>query len=102
MCTTLNYIECFRISPFAVTACISILLFASLVAIPIGITSSSIGLKFAQKRRNQKLQIINSGKTYKKNYKIILLVREKLNNLEVLISKFLNRKFKNLNSYSKI
>ena len=44
-CTTLNYIEHFLILVFAITWYVSISAFASLVGIPIGITSSVIGLK---------------------------------------------------------
>ena len=45
VCTTLNYIEHFLILASAVTGCISISIFASLLSIPIGITSFPIGLK---------------------------------------------------------
>ena len=44
VCTTLNYIEHFLILASAVTGSISIFDFASLLGIPIGITSSAIGL----------------------------------------------------------
>ena len=43
--TTLNYIKFFLNSASAITGCISISAFASLLGIPIGITSSAIGLK---------------------------------------------------------
>ena len=43
--TTLSYIEHFLILASEITECISILPFASLFGIPIGITSSKIGLK---------------------------------------------------------
>ena len=42
---TLNYIEHFLILASTNTACISISAFASLVSVPIRITSSAIGLK---------------------------------------------------------
>ena len=45
VCTTLNYIEHFLILASTITGCISISAFASLIGIPIGITSSAIGLK---------------------------------------------------------
>ena len=45
VCTTLNYIKHFLIVAFAITRCISISAFTSLIGIPIGITSSAIGLK---------------------------------------------------------
>ena len=44
VCQTLNYIENFLILVPAITRCISISAFASLLGIPIGIRSSSIGL----------------------------------------------------------
>ena len=45
VCTTLNYTEHFLILASAVTGCISISVYASLLGIPIGIMSSAIGLK---------------------------------------------------------
>ena len=45
VCTTLKFIENFPILGSAITGCVSISAFASLVGIPIGITSSAIGLK---------------------------------------------------------
>ena len=45
VCTTLNYTEQFLILGSIITGCVSISAFASLVGIPIGITSSAIGLK---------------------------------------------------------
>ena len=44
-CVTLNYIENFLILASAVTGCISLSAFSSLLGILIGITSSAIGLK---------------------------------------------------------
>ena len=40
-----NYIEHFLILASTITGCVSISAFASLVGIPIGVTSSAIGLK---------------------------------------------------------
>ena len=45
VCTTLSYIEHFLILASAITGCVSIYAFSPLVGIPIGITSSAIGLK---------------------------------------------------------
>ena len=47
VCTTLNYIEHLLILASAITGGISISAFASLLDIPIGITSSAIGLKIS-------------------------------------------------------
>ena len=43
--STINYIELFFILASTITRCISVSTFASLVGIPIGITSSAIGLE---------------------------------------------------------
>ena len=43
--TTLNYIEHFLTMASTITGCISISVFTSFIGIPIGITSSAIGLK---------------------------------------------------------
>ena len=45
ICTTLSYIKHFLILLFTITGCVSISPFASLIGVPIGITSSAIGLK---------------------------------------------------------
>ena len=45
VCTTLSYIEHSLILASTVTGCISVSTFASLLGIPIGITSSVIGLQ---------------------------------------------------------
>ena len=44
VCATLNYIEDFLILASTITGCVSTFDFASLIGIPIGITSSAIGL----------------------------------------------------------
>ena len=49
VCTTLNYIEHFLILASAITGCISISSFASLIGIPIEIASSETGLKICAK-----------------------------------------------------
>ena len=43
--TGLDYIEYFPILAFTITGCVLISAFVSLLGIPIGITSSAIGLK---------------------------------------------------------
>ena len=55
VCTTLNHIERGHILASTFTGCISISAFASLIGIPIGITSSATGLKIcAIAARNKK------------------------------------------------
>ena len=87
VCTTLNCIEHFLILASAVTGCISISAFTSVIGIPVGITSSVIGLKIcAIAARIKKCKsIINKKK--KKHDKIVLLAKSKLNSTAVLISK---------------
>ena len=88
-CTTLNYIESFLILASTITGCISISTFASLLRIPMGITSSVIGLKICAIAAGTKKykSIIKEKK--KKHDKIVLLAKSKLNSIEVLLSKAL-------------
>ena len=79
VCTTLNYIEHFLIFASRITGYISISAFASLLGIPIGITSSEIALKICAITagiKNYK-SIIKEMK--KKHDKIVLLAKSKLN-----------------------
>ena len=88
-CTTLSYIEHFLILASTVTGCISICDFAFLLCIPIGITSSAIGLKMcATAARIKKYKSIIKIKK-KIHDKIVLLAKSKSNSKEVLISKAL-------------
>ena len=48
VCTALNYIEHFLILASTITGCISVSAFASLIDIPMGITSSAIVLKICE------------------------------------------------------
>ena len=45
VCRVLNYVDHSLIAISTITECVSVSAFASLVGIPIGITSSAIGLK---------------------------------------------------------
>ena len=54
VCATLNYIEHLLILAFTITVCVFISAFSSLNGIPIGIMSSTIGLKFVQKLQELK------------------------------------------------
>ena len=86
VCTTLNYIKRSLILAAATNGCISISVFASLFDIPIGITSSAIGLKICLIDAGIKKykSIISKRKT--KYDKIVLLSKTKLNSIEVWIS----------------
>ena len=63
--------------------------FISLVAVPVGITSSKVGIKNCAitARLKKKKSIIKKNK--KKHEEIVLLGKAKLNTMEVLISKSL-------------
>ena len=75
--TTVNYIEHFLIVASAVTGCISIPAFASLLGIPIKITSSSIELNiFATTAETKKHKLVIKKKK-KKHDKILLLPKTK-------------------------
>ena len=54
LCGILNYIKHFLILADTITKCISVFAFASLLGIPIGIISSTIGLKFVQQLQELK------------------------------------------------
>ena len=86
VCITLNYIEHFLILTFLLIRCISISVSTSLLGIPIGITSSAVGLKICAitARIKKYKSIIKKNK--KKHDKIVLLPKSKLSNIEVLIS----------------
>ena len=72
-----------------VTGCVLISAFASLVAIPVGITSSAVGIKICSVTvRIKKCESIIKKKK-KKHDKIVLLAKSKLNGIDVLISKAL-------------
>ena len=87
--TTLNYIERFLVLASTITGCISISFFASLLGIPIEITSSAIGLRLCSITSGIKKYLSIIKKQKKKREKIVLLAKSKVNNLEVLISKAL-------------
>ena len=89
VCTTLNYIKHFFILGSTITGCVSISALVLQVGIPIGITSSVVGLRSCvitaviKKRKS----IIKKKK--RKYDKIVLLAKSKLNSIEVLIYKAL-------------
>ena len=87
VCTALNYIEHFLILGFTMIGCVSISAFSSLAGIPVGITSSAIGLKICAIAAGIKKDKSIIKKKKKKHDKIVLLAKSKLNSIEVLISK---------------
>ena len=87
----MNYIDHLLIVISIVTGCVSIssISFDSLVGIPIGITSSAIGLKICAITAGIKKYKSIIKKKKKKHDKIVLLAKSKLNSIEVLIFKAL-------------
>ena len=83
VCTTLNYIEHFLILVSTITGCISTSSFASLLGIPIGITSSAIGLKICAIAGGIKKYKSIIKKKKKKHDKIVLLAKSKLSSIKV-------------------
>ena len=82
ICTALNYIEHYLILGSTITGCISISGFASLLGIPVGTTSSAIGLKtFAIAAGIKQYKSIIKKKK-KKHNDIVLLAKSKLNSIE--------------------
>ena len=86
-CISLNFIVHFPILAFAITGCISISVFASLLDIPTEITSSAIGIKICVIAAGIKKYKSVIKKKKRKHDKIVLLAKSKLNSIEVLISK---------------
>ena len=89
VCTTLNHVEHFLILASTITGCISISACPSLLGIPIGVTSSAIGLKpYAIIAGIKRYKSIIKKKKQKYD-KMVLLAKGKLNSIEVLIYKAL-------------
>ena len=86
VCATLNCIKQFLILVSAITACISISAFTSLLDIPIEITGSSIELRICAIAAGIKKCKSITKKKKKKHYEIVLLAKSKLSSIEVLIS----------------
>ena len=88
-CKYLNYVEYLLILASTVTGSVSISAFASLVDITVGITSSSIGINICAVIAGIKKYKSMIKKKKKKHDKLVLLVKYKLNTIEVLTSKSL-------------
>ena len=72
-----------------ITGCVSIPTFASLVCVPVGITSSKKGIKICTITTGIKKYKSIIKKKMMKYYKIGLLGKDKLNTIKFLISKAL-------------
>ena len=88
-CKYLNYVEHLPILFSTVTCCVSISAFASLVCVPVSITTSAVGIKICTISAGIKMYKSVIKKEKKKHDKILLLGKDKLNTVEVLISKAL-------------
>ena len=89
MCEVWNYIEPFLILVSVVTGSMSISTFASLLGIPIGITSSAIEVKICTLTSGIKKHKPIIKKKKNKYGKIALRAKSKLNSTQDLISKVL-------------
>ena len=87
VCATVNYIEHFLVLASVITGCILFFAFASLIGIPIWITSSALGLKICAITTGIKKYKSTIKDKKKKHDKIVLLAKSKLNSIEVIISK---------------
>ena len=84
-CKYLNYVEHLLILASTIPGCVSNSAFASFVCVPIGITSSAVGINICAITAGIKKYRSIIKKKKKKHNKIVLLGKEKLNTIEVLI-----------------
>ena len=70
----------------AVSVCVSNSVFASLISVPIGFASSTVGIKICEITSEIKKYMSVIKKKRKKHDKIVLLGITKLDTIEVLIS----------------
>ena len=101
-CKYLNSVEQLFTLASTFTGCVLISAFASLVCVPAGITSHAVGIKICAITAGIKKykSIINKKK--KKHNKIVLLGKDKLNTIEVLISKALIDSYINHDEFSSL
>ena len=86
-CKYLNYVVHLVILAPTSTGCASISAFASLVCVPVSITSSAVGIKICAITAGIKKYTPIIKKKKKNRDKTVLLGKDKLNSIEVLISK---------------
>ena len=84
-CKYLNYVEHLLILSSIITGCVSISAFASLVCVPVGITSSAVGIKICAITTGIKKYKSIIMKKNKKHNKIVLLGKDNLSTTEALI-----------------
>ena len=93
VCKTLNYIDHFLILDSTITGCVSVSTFVSLVDIPEGITSFTIGIQMRAITALIKKYKSIVKKKKKKHDEIVLLAKSKLNSIALLISQALINSF---------
>ena len=81
----MSYIDYSLIAISTITGCVSVSVLASLVGMPIWVTSSAIALKICAITTGMKKSIINIKKKKKEHDK----AKSQLNRIEILISKAL-------------
>ena len=89
----LNYTEHLFLLISTVTGCVSISAFSSFVGIPIGITSSAIGLKICLITAGIKKYKSVIKKNKKKHNKILSLAKSRLNTVEVVLINNMPKEF---------
>ena len=88
-CKYLNHVEYMLILASTVTGCVLISTFASLVAVPVDITSSAVGKKICAITTGIKKYKSIITKKKRKHDKIVLLEKPKLYSIKFLISQAL-------------
>ena len=88
-CRFLNYVEHLLILVIAITGCVLISTFSLLACVSVGITGSAVGIKNCAFTAGIKKYKSIIKKKKEKHDKIVLLGKDKLNTIEVLISKAL-------------
>ena len=86
-CKYLNYVEHLLILVSTVTGCISNSAFSSLVSVSVGIKNTAVGIKIFTITAGIKKYKSIIKKKKKKHDKMKLLGKDKLNTVEILISK---------------
>ena len=81
----LNYIEHLLILILTVLGCVSFFSFTSLVCVPIGITTSALGIKICAITASTEKHKSIMNKKKKDHDKVVLLGKDKLNTIKVII-----------------
>ena len=88
-CKYLNYVKQLVVLVSTVAGCVSVSVFPSLIPLPVFITSSAVAVKICAINAGIKNYKSIIKKKKKKHDKIVLVAKDKLNTVEVLISKAL-------------